>query len=135
VTHVRQILGTHPATIQVDVDALVACIEACFDCAQTCTTCADACLAEPDAAAMARCIALCQNSSDVAIACGRLLSRPTALVPMVAETMVQACRDACRQSGEECERHAPHHEHCRICAEMCRTCEQACDALLRALSA
>ena len=33
---------------------------------------------------------------------------------------------ACRACGDECEKHAAHHEHCRLCAEVCRRCEQAC---------
>jgi hypothetical protein len=44
--------------------------------------------------------------------------------------MIEACAAACRASGEECERHAHHHEHCRICAATCRRCEQSCSDLL-----
>lgn len=40
------------------------------------------------------------------------------------------CADACLA---ECERHAHHHEHCRLSAEECRRCERACDDLLAAL--
>ena len=134
-SHTRQILESHPATIQIDMDALVTCIDACFDCAQACTTCADASLAEPDVATLVRSIELCQSCSDICIATGQLLSRQAELVPAIAQPLVDACRAACRETGEECERHARHHEHCRICAEVCRTCEQACDALLRALPA
>jgi hypothetical protein len=35
--------------------------------------------------------------------------------------------------AEECERHAEHHDHCRVCAEACRRCEEACSALLDAM--
>src|SRR4051812_18492921 len=66
-SHVRQIMETHPATGQIDLDALVTCIEACFDCVQTCTACADACLAEPEVAALVRCAALCHSCSDLCI--------------------------------------------------------------------
>jgi len=132
--HVRQMLETHPGTIGIDVDALVACIDACFDCGQTCTACADADLGEPDLATLVRCTALCRNCSDVCIATGRLLSRQTEFVPGLARPLVEACRTACRIAGEECKRHAHHHEHCRICAEVCDECEQACHALLAALA-
>jgi hypothetical protein len=49
-------------------------------------------------------------------------------------TALEACLAACRASAEECERHAPHHEHCRACAEECRRCERACGDLLAALT-
>jgi hypothetical protein len=42
---------------------------------------------------------------------------------------------ACRICREECERHADHHEHCRICEDVCRVCEQACDRVLSILAA
>ncbi len=38
-----------------------------------------------------------------------------------------------RACAEECERHAAHHEHCRVGARVCRSCEAACDALLAAI--
>jgi hypothetical protein len=44
--------------------------------------------------------------------------------------MLEACSAACLASAEECERHAAHHEHCRVCAEVCRRCKKACDDLL-----
>ena len=40
------------------------------------------------------------------------------------------CGLACLACGEECQKHAHMHEHCRICAESCMRCAQACrDAL------
>jgi hypothetical protein len=33
--------------------------------------------------------------------------------------------------GAECQRHAAHHEHHRICAEACHRCEAACDRLAK----
>ena len=47
----------------------------------------------------------------------------------------EACAAACRACGDECERHAQHHEHCRVCAESCRRCEEGCNRLLQALPA
>jgi len=131
--HSQQILQTHPREPQVDLRILAACVDACFDCVQTCTACADASLAEPDRETLVACIALCLNCSDVCAATGRVLSRRTEFVPEFAAAVARACLDACRLSGNECERHAHHHEHCRICAEVCRACEQACNDVLTAL--
>src|SRR5262245_59046071 len=122
-SHARQILETYPRTVQVEAGVLVACIEACFDCAQSCTACADADRAEPDVLTMLRCITLCENCSDICLATGKVLSRQTEFVPQLARSVVAACLDACRICAEECERHAHHHEHCRLCEEVCRTCE------------
>jgi hypothetical protein len=40
---------------------------------------------------------------------------------------------ACLACAEECDRHAAHHEHCRVCAAVCRRCKQACDELVLAI--
>jgi hypothetical protein len=47
--------------------------------------------------------------------------------------LLEACAATCKSSGDECERHAHLHEHCRVCAEACRRCEQACRELLAAM--
>ena len=118
-----------------DAPTLVECIEACFDCAQSCTTCADACLGEDDPKSLARCIRLNLDCADVCDATGRIVSRQTAFEPQMARAALQACAKACGLCGQECERHASHHEHCRVCAEACRRCEQACNNVLSAISA
>lgn len=133
-SHAQQILETHRRGPQLDVGILAACIDACFDCAQSCTACADADLAEPDLETLIACVALCLNCSDVCATTGRVLSRQTEFVPDLARPVVKACAEACRLCGDECERHAHHHEHCRICAEACRRCEQACNEVLATLS-
>jgi len=132
-SHARQMLQAYPGSVHVELDALVACIAACYDCAQTCTACGDASRAEPDVAAMLRSITLCEDCSDVCVATGRVMSRQTEFVIELARPVVEACREACRKCAEECERHAHHHEHCRICAEVCRNCEHACNDLLASL--
>jgi hypothetical protein len=132
-THAQQLLETHPRTVQVESEALIACIDACFDCSQSCTACADACLGEPDVVTVLRCISLCQNCSDVCTATGRVLSRQTEFVPELARAVVEACINACRRCGEECEQHAHHHEHCRVCADARRRCEEACEDVLSAM--
>jgi len=133
-SHAQQMLETHPRSIQVEAGALVACIEACLDCEQSCTACADADLGEPDIETMLRCITLCLNCSDICTSTERVLTRQTEFVPELARVVLQACIEACRLCGDECERHAHHHEHCRICAEVCRRCEQACKDALSALT-
>jgi len=54
--------------------------------------------------------------------------------PGVLRPLLESCVAICRSCGDECERHAPRHAHCRVCAEACRRCEQACRALLAALA-
>jgi hypothetical protein len=131
--HVAQMLEAHPqATAN---EALVRCIDECFDCAQTCASCADACLAEEQVQELVRCIRLNLDCADVCDATGRVLTRQTAFEPQLARIMLEACVEACRVCGEECERHAGHHEHCRVCAEACRRCQQACEDLLSSLGA
>ena len=124
--HVREMLSTHPHPSAPASDALIACIEACFDCAQTCMSCADACLAEQGATALARCIRLDLDCADACSTTGAILSRRTAANPALMVRMLETCADFCRMCADECERHAGHHDHCRICAEVCRTCERAC---------
>jgi hypothetical protein len=80
-----------------------------------------------------RCIRLCLDCGDVCTATGQILSRQTDFEPALARSVVEACAQACRVCGEECERHADHHEHCRVCADVCRRCEQACDDVLSIL--
>ena len=129
----REMLATHPRAPSLDADVLAACIDECFTCAQTCTACADADLGEPDLESMRACITLCLNCSDVCVATGSVLSRQTEFVSDQAAVVLEACIDACRRCAAECDRHAQHHEHCRICADECRRCEQACAAALSAL--
>ena len=134
-THAQQMLETHPRKTATESGALVECIEACFDCAQSCAACADACLGEGDVEKLVRCIRLCLDCSDVCATTGRILSRQTEFDVGLARAVVETCAQACRACGEECERHADHHEHCRVCAEACRRCEAACEAALSTLAA
>lgn len=129
-SHAHDMLMAHPTKLEIDPAALAECIDACFDCAQTCMACADACLAEEDVRPLLRCITLNQDCDDVCDVTGRLLSRQTRPDWHVVRAQVTACLAACRDCANECERHADHHEHCRICAEACRRCEQACLRLL-----
>ncbi len=134
-THARQMVRTNPSGAAVEEANLVECIEACFDCAQACTACADACLGEENPKELARCVRLDLDCADVCAATGKVLSRQTAFEPEMARATLQACAEACRLCGDECERHAEHHEHCRVCMEACRRCEQACNGVLSAIAA
>jgi hypothetical protein len=130
--HVQQMLQTHPAAPSLDRSALLECIQACIDCAQTCIACSDACLSERDPKALIRCIRLDQDCASICSAAGEVLTRQTAFESAMARTILQACKEACRLSSQECGRHAQMMAHCRICAEASKRCEEACDRLLAA---
>ncbi|WP_432163618.1 four-helix bundle copper-binding protein [Streptomyces tendae] len=91
-------------------------------------------MAETDVVSLSKCVRRCLDCSDVCAATAAVLSRRTAADPAVIRAAVQACLAACVASAEECELHASHHEHCRVCAEVCRRCEEACRRLLAALA-
>ncbi|HEV3496264.1 MAG TPA: four-helix bundle copper-binding protein [Actinomycetes bacterium] len=118
----------------VDRQKLADCIAACFECAQTCTACADACLSEDMVAELTKCIRLDLDCADVCTATLRVLSRQTDYDANVTRPVLEACIATCGSCGDECERHAQMHEHCRVCAEACRRCEQACRDLLAAMA-
>jgi hypothetical protein len=130
---IREMLEKHPRPIGVDRDLLVRCIEDCFDCAATCTNCADACLAEPDVQELVRCVRLCLDCADECGATGRIVTRQTEPDLGAVRAAVEACATACAASAAECERHAAHHEHCRVCAGVCRRCQQSCNELAAAI--
>ncbi|GAA1580436.1 four-helix bundle copper-binding protein [Kribbella sancticallisti] len=133
-TVVEQMLETYPKDLgQVDQGKLSACIQACIDCAQACTACADACLSEDKVAELTKCIRDNLDCADLCDTTGRVLSRHTGYDANLTRTVLEACAAACRTCGDECERHADMHEHCRICAATCHRCEQACQALLDSL--
>ena len=131
----KEMLEAHPAPAQVDRDLLARCIDECLACLQSCTACADADLAEDDVAEMRRCIRLCLDCADACDATARLLSRQTDYVAETARAQVASCWELCAIGARECERHADHHEHCRLCGEECRRCEQACSDVLEAIEA
>ncbi|HET7274516.1 MAG TPA: four-helix bundle copper-binding protein [Longimicrobiaceae bacterium] len=136
-THIRDMLESHPRSSTVDRDALAECVQACFDCAQACTTCADACLGEEKVAHLISCIRLNQDCFDVCVSTGNILSRQTETNSQVRRAQLQACVEACRACAEECEKHAKEMEmeHCRVCAEACRRCEDACTRMLGPVAA
>ena len=130
----RQMLDSYPRSVNVDAGVLAAAIDAISDCAQACTADTDADLSEQNLAEMAKCIRLCLDCTDVCTATAAVISRLAEYDPGVVRPLLEACVAICRSCGDECERHAPHHAHCRVCTEACRRCEQACRELLGALT-
>lgn len=82
---------------------------------------------------MVTCVRLNLDCADICETTGRVLSRQTGRDVNLVRAVVQACVTACKVCGDECERHAGMHEHCRVCADACRRCEKACQDLLAAL--
>lgn len=129
--HAREMISAHP-DVKGDVsEALISCIEACYDCAQTCSSCADACIAEEEVAKLRQCIRRNLDCADICTATGSLASRHVGPDQEVLRSAIELCALACRLCAEECEKHASHHEHCKICAAECRRCERACAAAVR----
>ncbi len=131
--HVQEMIRTHPDVRGRTNEALIRCIEECYDCTNACTACADACLGEQMVQELKQCIRLNLDCADVCAATGAVATRRTASNEKIIRLMLQACAAACRVCGEECERHASMHEHCRVCAESCRRCDQACQEALRSM--
>jgi hypothetical protein len=124
--HAREMLSTHPHVAGDVNEALARCLEECLGCAQACNSCADACLGEKQVADLTQCIRLCMDCADICAATGSVAIRRTGSNVEVIRAMLAACETACRLCGAECERHAGHHAHCRICGDACRRCERAC---------
>ena len=132
-SYARQMLDSYPRTFNVDASVLAATIDALKDCAQACTADAADDLGEQNVPELVRCIQLCLDCADVCAATGGVTSRQVEYDSNVTTPLLEACVATCRSCGDECERHAQMHEHCRVCAQACRRCEQACRELLGAM--
>jgi len=132
-SYARQMLETYPRPLGVDAGVLAGAIDALGDCAQACTADVAADLGEQNVAEMVRCIRLCLDCADICAATLGVLSRQADYDAMVTRPLLEACAAICQGCGDECERHARMHEHCRVCGEACRRCEQACRELLGAI--
>jgi uncharacterized membrane protein len=130
----QDVIKLHPRPGSLDREAARRCIEECLDCAATCTACADDSLGEDDAQGPTRVIRLAVDCADICDTTRRIVIRQTAPDIRVIRAMIEACSAACLACAEECDRHAGHHEHCRLCAEVCRRCKQACDGVLATMS-
>ncbi len=124
--HAHAMISTHPHVRGSTNDALIRCIEECYDCAQSCTSCADACIGESSVSELVQCIRLNLDCADVCMATGALATRRSGSNEELIRRMLETCGFACALCAQECERHADHHEHCRVCAQACRRCEEAC---------
>jgi hypothetical protein len=126
----QQMLDTYPRTFNVDAAQLAETIELLEECANTCTQCADACLSEGEVASLVKCIRLNLDCADICTAAVRVISRQTEYDANVTRPMLEACAEACRSCGDECDGHGAQMAHCRLCADSCRRCERACRELL-----
>jgi hypothetical protein len=132
-SYARQLLDTYTGTGIVEAGVLAAAIDALSDCAQACTADVDADLSEQNVTDMVKCVRLCLDCADVCTATIGVASRQASYDADVTRPLLQACIAICKSCGDECERHARHHEHCRACEQACRRCEQACRKLLDAM--
>ena len=131
-SYARRLLDTYPRALNVDADLLAAAIDALSDCAQACIADIDADLSEQNVAEMVTCIRLCLDCTDVCTAAAGVISRLAEYEPSSTVPLLYACAAVCKSCGDECERHAQMHAHCRVCEQACRRCEQACRELLQA---
>ena len=131
----QQMISSHPQVQGNINEALVRCLDQCNDCAEACTICADACLGEKAVSDLTQCIRLNLDCADLCLAAARIASRRTGSSETVIRQTLEACAEACRLCGEECDRHAEKHGHCRTCADICRRCLQACQDAISTLAA
>jgi hypothetical protein len=132
-SYARQMIDAYPRT-SVDPGTVAAAIDAINDCAQACTADVDADLSERNLTELLTCIRLCFDCADVCTAAAGVVSRQSAHDPDMMRALLGACISVCKSCGDECERHAQMHDHCRVCAEACRKSEQACRELLGAMN-
>ena len=65
------------------------------------------------------------NFADICTATLGVTSRQARYDANTTKPLLQACVAICHSCGDECERHAPHHEHCRVCEQACRRSPRA----------
>jgi Domain of Unknown Function (DUF326) len=131
-SYTRQMLDMYSGISNVEAGVLAEAIDALSDCLQACIVDADSDLRE-HAADLVKCVRLCLDCVDVCGATLRVTSRQTEYDVNVGKLLLEACIAVCKSCGDECERHAKIHAHCRVCAEACRRCEEACRKLLDAI--
>jgi hypothetical protein len=129
----REILDTFAVNFrpQVSSESLAAAIDAMLECEEAVTACAAAMVTEDDVRAMQDAIICDLNCVDVVAATRRVLSRGTDSALLGSQ--LEACVMACEHSGEQCAKHAGHHEHCRMCLAATRRCAEACRQVLQGL--
>ncbi|MDG5471910.1 four-helix bundle copper-binding protein [Jeotgalibacillus sp. ET6] len=97
-------------------------LQAVHDCAAACNYCFDACLNEDDVKMVSECIRLDRECADICAFMEQAISRNS---PFTAQ-LAALCSEICEACGNECQKHADHHDHCRQCAEACFRCAEAC---------
>lgn len=100
--------------------AFQSCIDACNACAQACDFCAASCLREDNPKAMARCITLDMDCSQLCRLTASYMSRASELTGMIC----QLCAEICEACGDECGKHEM--DHCQECARACHHCADEC---------
>ncbi len=132
-TETMAMLDVYPGGLLLGKQLLTRSIETCLECTQAGTACSDADLGEQMVADLAKCARLNLDCADMCETTARVLTRQTGYDRDMTRAVVQACAQACRVSGDECDRHARMHEHCRVCAEVCRRCQRVCEEVLAAI--
>lgn len=127
------ILDTGLGTYGIDTHLLAGAVDSLERCAAACTTCADLCVIETPGPAHVTCIRRCWATADLCRALATTVARDGAVEPGVLGRLLDGCRELCRSTAAECERHDT--DHCRECAELCRRCASACAALEKELTA
>ena len=69
---------------------------------------------------MVKGIRLCLGCVYVCTATAGVISRQADYDVKSTGPLLEACMASCKSCGDECERHARHHEHCRVCEQACR---------------
>ena len=132
-SYARQLLDTYPGTASIDAGLLASAIEALSDCAQACIADADADLTGQNVTEMVTCIRLCLDCADVCTATIAVTSRRVSYDANVMRPLLEACVVICKSCGDECERHAQMHEHCRVCGQACHAASRPAASSLATL--
>ncbi len=97
-------------------------IDALNNCIAECNHCAVACLDEQDVKSLSKCIKLDIDCAQICSLMVSFLSRGSEH----AMHLMKECAEICDACAAQCEKHAHHHEHCKVCAESCRKCAEEC---------
>src|SRR5690349_12955054 len=105
-TKTMAMLDVYPGGLVLDKQLLTRSIDTCLECRQVYTACADADLDERMITDMVKCARLNLVYADVSQATARVLTPLTGYDRDKTRAVVQVCRQACKVSGDECDRHA-----------------------------
>jgi hypothetical protein len=102
-------------------------IDALNQCALDCIHCEVACIEEDNVHELVRCIRLDRECSETCLFTAKMLAADSEL----SRDILNLCARICDMCGEECEKHASHMKHCRICSESCRMCAEECRSFVK----